>query len=71
MRAITDQELLGEVTELRSHWKAARTKGDVAFEVDGRKLTPEELWDAWINGAYFLDDPRKRPVFEALTRDPL
>jgi hypothetical protein len=65
-RVIDSQELKGYLIEARSAWKNAFKKGGFNLVVDDRTITPEGIYDLWINGHYFHADIEKRRELERL-----
>lgn len=64
-QAIRSEELRGRLVEARAEWRKTVEHGNVALVWNGKRLSPEEIADYWINGWYFHDDAGKR---EFLTR---
>ncbi len=63
-KLLADDDLRDKLRDGRKEWKAARRTG-IGFEMNGRKLPPEETADIWIQGRIFHDD-EKAAIFDNL-----
>lgn len=66
-RALTSDELRGQIVISREHWTRAMRQGPWRYVVNGEPILPETVLDLWINGHYFHNDDEKRSRLRALT----
>ncbi len=65
-RVIDSDRLKDCLREARRAWRKAFKRGGFDFVVDDRTITPEHIYDLWINGHYFHADEHKRRELERL-----
>jgi len=54
------------VQEARSYWMESLKKDGISFIFRGKEYLPEQLYDLWINGKYFHNEPGKRKELRLL-----
>jgi uncharacterized protein YeaO (DUF488 family) len=70
-RRLTSEWHREQLRESREAWRTAQEGGGVSVTSDDRRVTPEDVMDAFINGWVFHMDADKRRLFDRLWPHPI